>query len=120
MTDTSTPSPLILSDKAYNRAKWLTVIVLPACGTLYFALAQTWGLPSGEQVLGTIVAVQAFIGVVLGISTVQYNNDDSRFAGNINIIQAPATGEKAVTVDFNDHPRELEGQKEAKFKVNGP
>lgn len=46
--------------------------LLPALGTLYFALAGIWGLPYGEQIVGTITAVDTFLGVVLGISTAQY------------------------------------------------
>ena len=48
-------------------------VVLPALGTLYFALAQIWGLPFGEQIVGTITAVDCFLGALLGISTIQYN-----------------------------------------------
>ena len=62
-----------LSDKAYNVLKWLTMIVLPALATLYFALSGIWGFPYGEQVVGTITALVTFFGVVLGVSTAQYN-----------------------------------------------
>jgi len=50
-------------------------LVLPATGTLYFALSTIWGLPNGEQVVGTITAVDAFLGAILGISTVTYNKN---------------------------------------------
>lgn len=62
-----------LSNKAYNALKWLTMIVLPALATLYFAMAGIWGFPYGEQVVGTITALVTFFGVVLGVSTAQYN-----------------------------------------------
>ena len=62
-----------LPDKAYNVLKWLTMIVLPAFATLYFALSGIWGFPYGEQVVGTITAMVTFFGVVLGVSTAQYN-----------------------------------------------
>ena len=62
-----------LSDKAYNVLKWLTMIVLPALATLYFALSGIWGFPYGEQVVGTITALVTFFGVVLRVSTAQYN-----------------------------------------------
>lgn len=62
-----------LSNKAYDILKWITMIVLPACGTFYSALAGIWGFPYGEQVVGTIVAVATFLGVVLKISTNNYN-----------------------------------------------
>ena len=45
---------------------------------LYFALAGTWDLPYGEEVVGTITAVDTFLGVVLGISTAQYNKQQAK------------------------------------------
>ena len=62
-----------MNNKVYDVLKWIAQYFLPALGTLYFALADVWGLPYVEQVVGTIVAVDTFIGVVLGISTAQYN-----------------------------------------------
>lgn len=62
-----------LSNKTYDVLKWVAQIALPACGTLYFALAAIWGFPFGEQVVGTITAVDTFLGVLLGVSTTQYN-----------------------------------------------
>ena len=62
-----------LSNKVYDILKWIAQYLLPALGTLYFALASTWNLPYSEQVVGTVTAVDAFLGVILGISTNQYN-----------------------------------------------
>lgn len=62
-----------LNDNMYEILKWIAMIVLPALGTLYFALAGIWGFPFGEEIVGTITAVDAFLGAILGISTMQYN-----------------------------------------------
>ena len=62
------------SNKIYDLLKWIAMIVLPAAGTLYFALASIWGLPYSEQIIGTITAIDAFLGALLGISTSNYNN----------------------------------------------
>lgn len=62
-----------MSDKLYNTLKWIAMILLPALGTLYFALAEIWGFPHAEQVVGTLSAVDTFLGVVLGISAYRYN-----------------------------------------------
>lgn len=62
-----------MNDKVYNVLKWFAMYLLPASGTLYFALAGIWGLPYGEQIVGTITAFDTFLGVLLGISTAQYN-----------------------------------------------
>lgn len=65
------------SDKSYNLIKWIAQLVLPAAGTLYFALSQIWGFPYGEEIVGTITAIDVFLGALIGISTVQYNKSVS-------------------------------------------
>lgn len=62
-----------ISNKTYNILKYIAQIVLPALATLYFALAGIWGFPYGEQIVGTITAIDTCLGVLLGISTAQYN-----------------------------------------------
>lgn len=64
-----------LSNKVYDILKWIAMYLLPALGTLYFALAGIWGFPYGEQIVGTITAIDTFLGVILGISTAQYNKN---------------------------------------------
>lgn len=61
-----------MSNKVYDALKYVAQIVLPAVATLYFALAQIWGLPYGEQIVGTITAVDAFLGAILRITTIKY------------------------------------------------
>ena len=67
-----------LSNKTYDILKYIAQIVLPSLGTLYFALASIWGLPYGEQIVGTITAIDAFLGALLGISTAKYNKEESK------------------------------------------
>lgn len=62
-----------MSNKTYDILKFIAQIVLPAVGTFYFALASIWGLPYGEEIVGTITAVDALLGALIGISTVNYN-----------------------------------------------
>ena len=64
-----------LSNKVYDALKWIAQILLPALGTLYFALAGIWGFPYAEQIIGTITAIDTFLGVLLGISTMQYRKE---------------------------------------------
>lgn len=66
---------MIFSNKTYDKLKWIAQILLPAIGTLYFALAQIWGFPYAEQIVGTITAVDTFLGILLGISTYNYNKE---------------------------------------------
>lgn len=62
-----------MSNKVYDILKFIAQIVLPALGTLYFALATIWGLPYAGEIVGTITAVDTFLGAILGISTIKYN-----------------------------------------------
>lgn len=61
-----------MSNKVYDILKWIALVVLPALATLYFALAGIWGFPYGEQVVGTITAIDTFLGALLGISSIKY------------------------------------------------
>ncbi|MBE6941890.1 MAG: hypothetical protein E7455_06400 [Ruminococcaceae bacterium] len=61
-----------MCNKVYDVLKWIAMVVLPALGTLYFALAGIWDLPYAEQVVGTVTAVDTFLGVLLGVSSLHY------------------------------------------------
>lgn len=65
-----------MSNKVYDILKFIAQVVLPALGTLYFALAGIWGFPFGEEIVGTITAIDTFLGVLLGISSNQYHKKE--------------------------------------------
>lgn len=62
-----------ISNKLYDILKWIAMYVLPGLGTLYFALANIWGLPYAEEIIGTISAVDTFLGVLLGVASASYH-----------------------------------------------
>ena len=63
-----------MNNKIYDILKWIAQIFLPALGTLYFALAGIWDFPYAEAIVGTITAVDTFLGIILGISTIKYSS----------------------------------------------
>jgi hypothetical protein len=63
-----------MSNRAYDVLKWLAQIGLPAVGTLYSALAGIWNFPYTEEIVGTMLAVDTFLGVLLGISASRYKS----------------------------------------------
>lgn len=69
---------MLFSNKTYDILKWVAQIALPALGTLYAALAGIWGFPYGEQIVGTVLALDTFLGALLGISSMQYNKQDTK------------------------------------------
>lgn len=66
---------MTLSNKVYDTLKWISQILLPGLGTLYFAISGIWGLPYCEQVVGTLSAITVFIGMLLGLSAAKYPGD---------------------------------------------
>ena len=66
-----------MSNRTYDILKYVAQIVLPALGTLYFALASIWHLPYGEEIVGTITAVDTFLGAVLMISSSNYKKENN-------------------------------------------
>lgn len=65
--------PLLMSDKTYDIMKWIVQYILPGLGVLYAIIAGVTGLPYAEVVLAVVMAVDWFLGIILGISTKQYN-----------------------------------------------
>ena len=62
-----------MNNKTYDILKYVALIVLPALGTFYSVLAGIWGLPFGEEVTGTILAVDTLLGALIGVSSSSYN-----------------------------------------------
>lgn len=72
-----------MSNKLYDVLKWIAMYFLPAAGTLYFALAGIWGLPYGEEIVGTITAIDTFLGVLLGIASSTYHKEIAEDKTNV-------------------------------------
>lgn len=77
---------MVLDDKTYKIAKYVTTIVLPAIATLYIAISGVLvqgglpGLPYPDVVAGIITAVVTFLGTVLHISSTNYYKQNSEDA----------------------------------------
>ena len=60
-----------LSNRAYDIwnkiQRWL-----PAIAVLYVALSQIWGLPFGDEINKTIMAICTFLASILEVSSSQY------------------------------------------------
>lgn len=102
------------SDKTYDTLKWVAQDVLPALGTLCFAIATLWGLPYSEQIVGTITAVDAFIGFLLGLSSMKYNGDGTL------VVDISNNAKPDYHLELNAHPENLQDKKTVTFKVSSP
>lgn len=68
---------MIMNNKVYDVLKFIAQIVLPAVATFYITLAGIWGLPFGEEVSGTIMAVDTLLGALLMLSSNAYTKQIS-------------------------------------------
>lgn len=105
----------ITNSKVYDILKALAILWLPALGTLYFTLAGIWDLPHPEQVVGTIVAVDTFLGVLLGLSQNAYKKEVVE--GGVMKVVEHEDGSKKFSLELEHDPEELENKKEVHFKV---
>ena len=62
-----------MSNKLYDVLKWIALVALDAVGLFYSTIASIWGLPYGDQVLETCVALSVLLGTLVGVSSVQHN-----------------------------------------------
>jgi hypothetical protein len=106
-----------LTDKTYNAAKFVALVLLPALGALYAAISGIWGLPSPEAVVGTVTAVDAFLGVILHLSSANYKSSDTKYAGSFTLEPHPDGEGTAVRLTSVDEQAML-SQDEVTFKVN--
>ena len=116
--ETEVRNPFLLGDKTYNFVKRLVQIILPAVGTFYFALSGIWGLPHGEQVVGTIMATTMFLGVVLGISSAQYTASGAAYQGHMTVQPNSEGVSKVTALHFDGEPKDLEGKTAMTFKIH--
>jgi hypothetical protein len=107
----------MITGKLYDYLKWLAQVVLPAVGALYVALAGLWGLPAAEAVAGTILAVDTFLGVVLGISQVSYAKDVA-MVGDMIVHEKEGGGTvHTLQIDSDKDLEDLEEKREVRFRV---
>lgn len=110
----------LLSNAWYNRLKFVALVLLPAAGTLYFALAQIWGLPKAEEVVGTIVALDTFLGLLLKASDAAYRNSDEQYDAVIVKTQT-GDGQMIYALQFETREQQLaaDGKDGLYLKVRG-
>lgn len=98
-----TPEPMnneqpgFLSERVYNALRFTALIMLPALGAAYFTLAEIWGLPKAQEVVGTIVVIDTFAGVLLRAARRSYEGSEARFDGTL-VVERHPEGEAITNV----------------------
>jgi len=106
-----------LTNQAYNVLKWIAQLLLPGLATLYFALSSIWGLPYGEQIVGTITAIDAFLGVLLGLSTAAYKKSDASSDGTL-LINMQDPSKDVYRLQLNNDITELANKTAITLKID--
>lgn len=112
----------LFSNSVYDKLKFVAMVFLPALGALYYGIAALWELPKADEVVGTVVVIDTFLGMLLGLSTKQYQNSDARFDGAIVISPGEENDEGVATSDLNVSldPAALANKNEVVVKVVKP
>lgn len=103
--------PVQLPDGFYDFLKYFVQLILPGLGALYFAIANIWGLPFAEEIVGTLAAVAVFGGILLGMSKIGYKGDGTL------VVQPNEYGQTTVQIEGNLTPEDLEGKKTVQYEV---
>lgn len=105
-----------MNNRVYNAIKYASMVVLPAFATLYFALGSIWGLSNVQQVLGTIAALNVFLGALaVGLSKAYYKAEGN-FDGTINVTEEE--GVTVYTLELDSNPDTLGSKPVISFRVN--
>lgn len=105
-----------MSNKTYDRLKFLVQIFLPALAALYVGLSELWGLPSALEVAGTITLLTTFLGVLLRVSSNNYQDSGRPFDGALTLTP---NAEGGFYFNFDMHPTQLPSDQDVvAFKVN--
>ena len=113
------PKGALVNDVQYDFLKALAQYVLPALATLYVALAGLWGLPYVTEVVGTVTAVDTFLGVILGLLKKQYNSSDAPYDGQL-VVDSSQPGKDVFSLVANGAIEDLAQKKQITFKVQPP
>ena len=101
----------MFSNATYDKLKWIAQYLLPGLGTLWFAISSIWGLPFGEQVVGTITALDTFLGVLLGFSSSAYDGDGTM------IIDTSNPDRDIYRMELNNPVEDLSDKDSVTFRI---
>lgn len=107
----------LLSDSSYNKLKLTVTTMLPGLSTLYFTLAQIWSFPKAEEVVGTIAAVNVFLGLFLQLASRSYNRSEAKYDGSVEV-RSLDDGPTQLEFDLTTKPEDLKKQGSITFKIN--
>jgi hypothetical protein len=106
----------VFGDKMYDFAKKSVQIYIPAVSSAYFALSSIWGFPSPEKVVGSLAVLATLLGVLLHISSVQYESSGAAYDGTVHL--TPTDDGSVMTMNLD--PQDLVDKSKVTLKVKSP
>lgn len=65
-----------MNNKTYDILKWVALVGLYALATLVNGIGNIWNISYTEEIVQTINLVGTVLGIVLGISNINYNKNN--------------------------------------------
>lgn len=109
----------LLTNTQYDTLKKLVQLGLPAAGALYAGLAEIWGFPNGQNVVGSIALITVFGGVLLGFSSRSYDKSDTKYDGEV-VVNTDDPTKVAYDFQTSGPIEDLAQKKDVIFKVQPP
>lgn len=63
-----------MRNKVYDVAKWIAILLLPTIAWFYVEIAGDWNLPKPNEIAHTLNAIGTLLGIILGVSNINYKN----------------------------------------------
>lgn len=105
-----------MSQSVYDRVRWMVEILLPATASLYYGLSMIWGLPGGDNVVGTIALITTFLGLAVGVNRRKFNAVNPAGVGAM-VVKVDREGIPTVALELDKTPEELSQLQSIRFDV---
>lgn len=108
-------------NKVYDILKFISMVVIPAVAALYLGLANLWNWDHTTEVVGSLALFSTFLGTLLQLSAVKYNNSDASTDGYLGATGVdPDTGNPDLGLTLTEHPKVLMKKKTVRLRVGTP
>lgn len=115
---------MTLSNSTYDKLKFVALVVLPALAAFVVAFNSLWNIPNQDAIAGTIMAVDTFLGALLGVSSKQFQEEIQDPKHNDGFLEVtgvnPDTGHPDLAMTITRDPNELVQKDIVKFKIGSP
>lgn len=104
-----------LSNKVYDKLKFLVQVLLPGLAALYVGVVQLWNVdnwPDSTAVAGTIALIATFLGLFLTASARQYEG-----AGDLVVTTDATDGTMHLSADLNKSPAAFKNKKNVVMNI---